>query len=145
MKYYTVTKELCDSWGWDSRPPLTSGCAFMINYSTITSYVHLILYSTATQNHLCWLRPPPPQFRVKDTTMLVSKNATPKANAKVCVIPNANPQHEQVEYRWRWVPNTTFSQWPCRFHVVCASFSKLATQKLANTEWYVLYRRGGCE
>ena len=68
--------------------------------------------------------------------MLVSKNAkicvTPNANPKICVTPNANPQCKEVEYRSRWVPNAKFSRWPCRFHVVCASFFALAAQKLAN-------------
>ena len=45
--------------------------------------------------------------------MLVSKNAkiwvTLNANANICVTPNANPQHKQVEYRSRWVPNAKFS------------------------------------
>ena len=63
-----------------------------------------------------WLRPLMPQFPVGDSNMLVSKNA------KICVTPNANPQREQVEYRWRWVPNALFSCWPCRFHVVCVNF-----------------------
>ena len=48
------------------------------------------------------LRPPMPQFRIGDTNILVSKNA------KICGTPNANPQSEQVEYRWCWVPNAKF-------------------------------------
>ena len=35
---------------------------------------------------------------------------------------NTNPQSEQVEYRWHWVPNPRGWCWPCRFHVVCAHF-----------------------
>ena len=31
--------------------------------------------------------------------MFVSKNA------KISVTPYANPEHEQVEFWWRWVPN----------------------------------------
>ena len=27
-----------------------------------------------------------------------------------------------VEYRWRWVPNATFSPWACTFHVVYVNF-----------------------
>ena len=76
-----------------------------------------------------WLRPPTPQFRVGDTNMLVSKDAkmcvTPNANAKICVTPNSNPQREQVEYRWRWVPNVRGWRWPCRFHVVCVHFIRV--------------------
>ena len=59
---------------------------------------------------------------------------TPNANAKICVTPNANPQHEQVEYRWHCVPNAKFSCWPCRFHVVCASFSALWKLTNANAD-----------
>ena len=33
--------------------------------------------------------------------------------------------------RWN-IGGAKFSRWPCRFHVVCASFSALATQTLAN-------------
>ena len=55
--------------------------------------------------------------------------------------PNANPRRQSVEYRWRWV----FWRWPCIFHiyftyilrifhVVCASFSMLATRKLADAK-----------
>ena len=62
-------------------------------------------------------------------------------NAKICVTPDANPRCQSVEYRWRWV----FWHWPCIFHVyfmyilcifllVCASFSALATQKLADAK-----------
>ena len=73
-----------------------------------------------------WLRPPTPQFRVGDTNMLVSKNAsicvTPNANAKICITPNANPQREQVEYRWCCVPNMRGWHWPCRFHIFCVHF-----------------------
>ena len=76
----------------------------------------------------CWLRPPTPQFCIGDTNMVVSKSV----NANICITPNANPQCNQVEYRWRWVPNAKFSHWPFRFHVVFASFSALATRKLAN-------------
>ena len=75
---------------------------------------------------------------VGDTNMLVSKNAkicvTPNANSKICVTPNANLQLESVEYRWRWVFWRWYSRWPCIFHVVCASFSALATRKLADAK-----------
>ena len=67
-----------------------------------------------------WLRTP--QFHVGNTNMLVSKNALhypwPKAKAKIVVTPNANPLREQVEYRWRWVPNARGWSWACRFHFV---------------------------
>ena len=62
-----------------------------------------------------WLRPPTTHFRIRDTNMLVSKNA------KICFSPNANPQRESVEYRLRWIPNANFLRWPCTFHV-CAHF-----------------------
>ena len=69
--------------------------------------------------------------RVWDTNMLVSKNAkicvTPNANAKFCVTPNANSQPPTRAGRIY----AKFLHWPCRFHVVCASFSTLATRKLA--------------
>ena len=38
------------------------------------------------------------------------------------VTPDANPQRQSVEYRWRWVPNARFSRWPCTFHVVYVNF-----------------------
>ena len=76
---------------------------------------HLSLYSTAMRNYWRWGlalgQPPNAKIRVGNTNMLVSKNA------KICITPNAEPQHESVEYRWRWLPNTKFSRWPCRFHV----------------------------
>ena len=43
-------------------------------------------------------------------------------NTIICVTPSANPQREQVEYRSCWIPNSKFSHWPCRFHIVCAHF-----------------------
>ena len=73
-----------------------------------SGYGPLSLYSTAK-----FLGSRPTRW---DTNMLVSKNA------KICVTPNANPQCEQVEYRWRWVPNANFSRWPCTFHVFCVDF-----------------------
>ena len=87
-------------------------------------YRSFSLYSTATQNHwswvLRWLRPLTPQFCVGYTNMLVSKNArifvTPDAKPKICVSPNAKPQHKSVEYRLRWVPNANFSHWACYWH-----------------------------
>ena len=62
-------------------------------------------------------------------------------NAKICVTPDANPMRQSVVYRWCWV----FWHWPCIFHVyfmyiscifhlVCASFSALATRKLADAK-----------
>ena len=74
-------------------------------------YVFLLLklkgYIPLRRKTICvrswrWLRPSMPQFRVGGTNMLVSKNA------KICVTPNAKPQHEPMEYRLRWVPNTKF-------------------------------------
>ena len=44
---------------------------------------------------------------------------------KMCVIPNAKPQRESVEYRWRWVPNAKFLHWPCTFlFCVCRFHSR---------------------
>ena len=45
--------------------------------------------------------------------------------AKICVIPNANPQREQVEYRSRWVPNTKFLCWPCTFLFFCVDLIRV--------------------
>ena len=60
------------------------------------------------------------QFRVGDTNILVSKNA------KICINPNTHAKirvtHEQVEYRWHWVPNARGWHWACTFHVVCVNF-----------------------
>ena len=75
----------------------------------------------------------------KYTNMLVYFGVTPDVKPKICVTPDANPRRQSVEYRWRWV----FWRWPyifhvyfmyisCIFHVVCASFSALATQELAD-------------
>ena len=58
--------------------------------------------------------------------MLVSKNA------KICVTPNPNPQREQVELGGVGSPCKILALAIYRFHVVCASFSALATRKLAN-------------
>ena len=52
---------------------------------------------------------------------------TPNANAKICVIPNANPQRKSVEYRLRWVPNAKFSRWPCTFHF-CINFIPIGSR-----------------
>ena len=60
------------------------------------------LYSTATQN--TWRR----GLEIPTCWYIL---ALP--NAKICVNPDANPRHQSVEYRWRWV----FWRWPCRFHV----------------------------
>ena len=61
-----------------------------------------------------WAMPPTPEFCVGDTNMLVStQRQTPDAKPKICVSPNAKPQRQPVEYRWRWV----FWRWPCIFHV----------------------------
>ena len=46
----------------------------------------------------------------------------PTPNPKTCVTPNANPQRQSVEYRWRWVPNAKFLRWACTFHVVYVNF-----------------------
>ena len=47
---------------------------------------------------------------------------TPNAKLKICISPDANPRRQSVEYKWRWVPNTRFSRWPCTFHVVYVNF-----------------------
>ena len=97
-------------------------------YCIIHMYININLYSTAAQffffGALRWSTPPMPEFRVGDTNMLVSKNAsiTPNAIPKICVAPNANPQRESVEYRLRWVPNAKYLRWPCRFQVVYPFF-----------------------
>ena len=48
------------------------------------------------------------------------------AKLKICVSPHANPRRQSVEYRWRWV-FWRLMYISCIFHVVCASFSALAT------------------
>ena len=57
----------------------------------------------------------------------INKNQyhTPNMNAKICVTPNANPQHNQVEYRWHWVPNARGWRSACRFHVVYFLFPRV--------------------
>ena len=74
---------------------------------------------------------PTQEVLVGDTNMLVSKNAqicvTPNAKLKICVTPKANPQRESVDYRWHLVFLRWGRRWPCRFHVVCAAISALAT------------------
>ena len=42
-------------------------------------------------------------------------------NTKICVFPDANPRHQSVEYRLRWVPtqNTGIGR---TFHVFCVDF-----------------------
>ena len=63
--------------------------------------------------------PKVPEFIVGDTNMLVSENAKPLTpnlkcvspptpNPKICVIPDANPRRQSMEYRWHWIPNATF-------------------------------------
>ena len=73
--------------------------------------------------------------------MLVPENAkicvTPNAKPKICISPNAKPKRKSVEYRWRWssgVGHVYFMYISCIFHVVCASFSALATRKLADAK-----------
>ena len=82
--------------------------------------------STATQKDSLWAVALSNTPNARVLRMLVSKNAkicvTPNVNSRICITPKANPQHEQVEYRSRWVPNVKFLRWPCRFHVVCAHF-----------------------
>ena len=65
---------------------------------------------------LCVWSAPNTKICIGDTNMLVSKNV------KICITPNAKPQHESVEYRWRWVPNATFLHWLCTFHLLCVDF-----------------------
>ena len=55
----------------------------------------------------------------KDTNMLVSF-ALPNANFSRHL--TQNPQHESVEYRLCWVPNTKFWRWACTFHNFCVDF-----------------------
>ena len=95
------------------------------------------LYSIATHNFSRWGfaldNTPNGKFRVGYTNMLVPKNAktcvTPNAKHKICVTPNTKPQREPMEYMLRWVPNATFSHWPCTFHVVYAHFICFALVK----------------
>ena len=90
---------------------------------------HLSLYSTATQNILCWglCWTIPPNIalgiptcwvyqHVGYTNMLVSKNA------RICVTANAKPQCESVEYRLCWVPKAKCLHWPCTFHLFVCRF-----------------------
>ena len=35
------------------------------------------------------------------------------------------PTTNASTYRWRWVPNTRGSHWPCRFHAVCLVFGRV--------------------
>ena len=91
------------------------------------------LYSTATQKHLRgyshWLSPPTRNFALGIQTCWYLKTLKfalhPTRNMKICVAPNAKPQHEPMEYRLRCVPNAKLSYWPCTFHVVCAHFIRV--------------------
>ena len=69
--------------------------------------------------------------------MLVYFGVTPDAKPKICVTPNANLRRQSVEYRWvgcSGVGHVYFMYISCIFHVVCASFSALATRKLADAK-----------
>ena len=63
-----------------------------------------------------WLSPPTPLFCDGDTNMLVSENA------KICISPDAKPQHQPVEYRLLWVPGVRSFHWACTFHIFCVDF-----------------------
>ena len=96
-------------------------------------WVHLSLYSTATQNPLRWgfalgntsnlsiLRWVYQHVGIQNTKICV----TPKAQHKICITPNLKPQREPMKYRLRWVPNAKLLRWLCTFHVVCAHFIRI--------------------
>ena len=105
----------------------------------------LSLYSTATQNHSCWVLALDPQHHnialgkehVYKYLKTLKFALLPNTKHKICVTPNAKPQREPMEYRLRWVPNTKFSHWPCTFHVVCAHV--ICVGYLTRTQFAVEY------
>ena len=59
------------------------------------------------------------------------------ANPKVCITPNANPQHKSVEYRWHWVFWHWGLRWPCTFHVVCVNFMCVGYPTQTRFQWNI--------
>ena len=90
-----------------------------------------------------------PQFRVGDTNKLVSKKNTkicinPNANAIICATLNTNPQRQQVEYRWRWVPNVRGWRWARTVHVQFVSILfALGSQSKRDFQWNTGIRMDG--
>ena len=77
---------------------------------------------------------------------------TLNTNPEICITPNAKPQHESVEYRWRWVADAKILHLQCRFHVVYPVFFALGTQHELCSQWNMAFmvtkillggRRGG--
>ena len=71
----------------------------------------------------------------KKNNMLVYFGVTPNAKPKICITPGANPDTSQ----WNiggvgssGIGHVYFMYISCIFHVVCASFSALATRELAD-------------
>ena len=64
--------------------------------------------------------------------MLVSKNTRiglpPDDKPKICVIPDANPRRQSVEYRLDWVPNAKFRVGYVHFFFVCVDSIRVGSR-----------------
>ena len=111
------------------------------------TYYILSLYSTATQN--TWRRGlalgNAPNARILRwgyqyvgilQPMQTFKFASPPTpNPKICVTPDANPQHQSVEYRWRWAFWHWGWRWACTFHVFLLISFAFCSQRKPSFQW----------
>ena len=87
-----------------------------------------------------WAMPPTPEFCMEIPTCwyILALPPTPitDASPNICVTPDANPRRQSVEYRWRWVPNTTlFRVGHVHFMLFMPFFSALGTQRECYSQW----------